>query len=150
MKKILYCFFILTVCALTAPTLSFAQNTDITGHVADEKNTPVFGASVIVKGAPSIGTTTSESGAFKLSVPSTADSLIISVVGYETVTVAISNNPINIQLEAIDASLNDVVVVVFITRSAKGAITEVETLLSEIPFGLSLKIIDGKMNWEIL
>lgn len=128
MKKILYCFFILTVCALTAPTLSFAQNTDITGHVADEKNTPVFGASVIVKGAPSIGTTTSESGAFKLSVPSTADSLIISVVGYETVTVAISNNPINIQLEAIDASLNDVVVVGYGTQRKASLTASIATV----------------------
>ena len=54
-----------------------AQNRTLTGKITDEKGSPVFGASVLVKGT-TIGTTTKEDGRFSLSVPTTAKELIVS------------------------------------------------------------------------
>lgn len=60
---------------------SIAQNRTIRGTVTDERNNPVAGASVTVKGS-SIGTAADSMGTFSLSVPARANTLVISSVGY--------------------------------------------------------------------
>ncbi|HWJ90438.1 MAG TPA: carboxypeptidase-like regulatory domain-containing protein, partial [Flavisolibacter sp.] len=65
----------------------WAQNKTVTGRVVDE-NGAVVGASVSVKNTTT-GTTTNENGDFTLSVPATAQTLVISSVGYNSREVAI-------------------------------------------------------------
>ena len=67
---------------------AFAQ-TKITGTVTDPESKPIRGASVLVKGSKA-GTVTDENGNFSLSAAKGA-SLIISMIGYETLTVAIGD-----------------------------------------------------------
>ncbi|MFC3197162.1 SusC/RagA family TonB-linked outer membrane protein [Parapedobacter deserti] len=99
-----------------------AQTRTITGTVADHLGNPVT-ASIVVKNTPGVGTTTDERGAFTLSVPQTADSLVVSSVGYVRQTVAITGNMVNVQLQA-DGSFNlDEVVVVGYGTQRKGDLT---------------------------
>src|SRR4051812_12441352 len=71
---------------------SQAQNRVITGKVANDKNEPLAGASVVVKNRPTTGTTTADNGSFSLTVTSSDDSLLVSAIGYERQAIAISND----------------------------------------------------------
>ncbi|NML21178.1 TonB-dependent receptor [Pseudoflavitalea sp. G-6-1-2] len=99
----------------------WAQNKTVKGKVTDAKGLPVAGASVQVKGT-SIGTTTSTDGTFTLTVPADAASLVISGVGYADQTVAITAQPLVVQLADATANLNEVVVIGYGTQR-KGDLT---------------------------
>lgn len=89
----------------------FAQNKTVTGTVTDQDGTAVSGASVVVKGS-NLGTNTDATGAFSLSVPASARTLVISFVGLGSQEVAIGSGAINIALKpATSNDLNEVVVV---------------------------------------
>src|SRR3954447_16738844 len=77
----------------------FAQQRTITGKVVDDKNNPLSNASVLVKGTTK-GTTTNETGAFTLSVPANATTLVVSSVNFTSQEVSITNsaNPITVTL----------------------------------------------------
>lgn len=71
----------------------WAQNRTITGTITIASDgTEAIGASVVVKGQTSIGTTTDLDGRFKLSVPASAKTLVVSYVGMTTQEVAIADN----------------------------------------------------------
>ncbi|MEG1545316.1 MAG: SusC/RagA family TonB-linked outer membrane protein, partial [Tannerellaceae bacterium] len=77
MKKLTY----LLLCLALGIGMVTAQTTKVTGTVISaEDSEPIIGASVIVKGTTT-GTVTDFDGAFTLSVPSSAKTLIISYVG---------------------------------------------------------------------
>src|SRR5450432_2092065 len=67
---------------------AFSQ-TKINGTVTDADSKPLKGASVVVKGAKT-GTTTNDSGDFSVSAAK-GESLIVSMIGYESVTVNIGD-----------------------------------------------------------
>lgn len=98
-----------------------AQNKAIRGRVLSN-NVPVVGASVVVKSDSRIGTTTSQTGEFSLSVPTTADSLLISAIGYVQQAVAVSEN-MEISLENTGGAKLDEVVVVGYGTQRKGDLT---------------------------
>lgn len=109
MKKLLLfaaCSFIVT--------LAFAQRT-INGKVTDEKGDPIQSASVQVKGTQS-GTSTRMDGTYSLVVPASARTLVFSSVDMDPVQVDIGvSNTINAQL--------------------KRAITELSTVVVQVPYG---------------
>lgn len=87
-----------------------AQNRTVTGTVVSSTdNEPLIGASVVVVGQPTIGTTTDFDGKFKLSVPANAKKLRFSYVGMQAQEHDIEN-VMNIVLS--DSKDLDVVVVV--------------------------------------
>ena len=57
------------VLAMLAVQCVFAQNKTITGTVTDNKQEPLIGVNVVVKGNTSIGTITDLNGKYSLSVP---------------------------------------------------------------------------------
>lgn len=89
-----------------------AQNKTITGRVTDSKDgSPLVGASVVVKGTKT-GTQTGADGTFRISVPASASTLVISSVGFGTQEVSISSTSnVSLSLTAINTQLNDVVVI---------------------------------------
>src|SRR5699024_5443052 len=89
----------LLVMCLAVMNSVWAQNKAVSGTVLDEQGNPVT-ASVAVKNAPTVGTTTSEAGTFNLSVPATADSLVVSALGYVKQTLAITDATMQIRLQA--------------------------------------------------
>lgn len=99
---------------------SFAQVKTITGMVNDDKGNPVVGASVIVKGLASNGTSTDATGHFSFQAPVGAKQLQISSVGFATLTVSIgSGRDLSVILTAEGTALNDVVVVGYGTARRK-------------------------------
>ena len=102
--------------------LAQAQNRTIKGKVVSaQNNTPLSGASVLIKGT-STGVATGADGSFSLSVPSGAVTLVISSVGYGTMeqTVGASESDITVTLTEGVGSLNEVVVTALgITRQTK-------------------------------
>lgn len=106
----------------------WAQNKTITGTVTDDKGQPVQGASVLVRGTK-LGTATDANGAFTISIPSTANTLVVSYVGYAQKEVSIgSSSTLSVSLAPEASSLNDVVVVGYGTarrRDLTGSVVSV-------------------------
>ena len=100
--------FIACLCTLSAQ----AQNKTISGKVTDSRDgSPLVGASVVVKGSKT-GTQTGADGTFRLSVPSSATSLVISSIGYGSQNISVANTTsVSVTLTAINNQLIDVVVV---------------------------------------
>src|SRR5882757_4141744 len=107
-----------------------AQSRVITGKVANVKNEPLAGASVVVKNRPTTGATTSESGLFSLTVSSTDDSLLVSAIGFERQTVAISNN-LQIRLAPGSRQLDEVVIIGYGTQRRADLTAPVTTINTE-------------------
>lgn len=102
---------IVFLCMLT--TIGWAQKRLVTGQVYDKEG-PVPGASVIVKGSEStqlVGTITDFDGNFSLRA-SSDEILVVTFIGYVTKEIAVgSNATLNIELENETTQLEDVVVV---------------------------------------
>jgi TonB-linked SusC/RagA family outer membrane protein len=118
----LLCFFVLP---------AMAQNKTVTGKVTDSKDgSPLIGASVTAKGT-TIGAITDINGAFKLSVPQSATTLVISYIGYTTKQTAITDGPMSITLDAAGGQLNEVLVVGYGTVRKKDATGSVVKVTSD-------------------
>jgi iron complex outermembrane receptor protein len=90
---------------------SWAQNTSISGKVTDDKGAPVVGASVLVKGTKT-GTSTDGSGNFTISVPSSAQALTVTYVGFAPQDISIAGKTsVTVGLVALNQNLNEVVVI---------------------------------------
>src|SRR3954467_3413746 len=89
-NKIFLQFFLIggMCCWLMLPAL--AQTKTITGTVVDDKNEPVQGASVSVKGA-AVSTVTDGKGIFSLTMPVINTTLEITHVGFEMKEVLLGN-----------------------------------------------------------
>jgi len=88
-----------------------AQTKVITGKVSDTSGIGVPGVSITVRGSKT-GTQTGSEGNFQLTVPSGANTLIVSSVGYDQQEVSIRGmTSVDISLVAQNSALNEVVVV---------------------------------------
>jgi hypothetical protein len=106
MKKIILLFSLILFFSVL-----FAQQKSVTGRVTDESNTPVTGASVVVKGT-TIGTVTDADGNYRLQVPEDSKSLLFSFIGYEPQEVNITGkNSVNIKFQISSVGLQEVVAV---------------------------------------
>lgn len=90
----------------------------ITGKISDENQNPVSGASIQIKYAQT-ATFSAEDGTFSLQIPSAADTLIVSFVGYFTKEVRVAN-PLYIHLQPKDGSLSEVQIIGY------GAVSKVD------------------------
>ncbi len=105
MKKFTY----LLLCLLLGIGLATAQTVSVRGVVTSaDDGEPVIGASVVVKGTTT-GTVTNLDGEFTLSVPSSAQTLVISYIGMTPQEVAVAPN-IRVILESSTQNLDEVVV----------------------------------------
>lgn len=89
-----------------------SEQQNIQGRVLDEQRQPIAGVTLRVQGT-TIGATTDEEGYFQLAhVIEEGQKLVISSVGYETLTVAASYNLGTVILKMISAEMENVNVVV--------------------------------------
>lgn len=122
-------------------TISFAQNRKITGTVTDDKQAPLVGATVSVKGTK-VATTTDAIGKFTINVPANGNTLVISYVGMQNREVAIgSSDVINAALTPTAGSMSDVVVVGY-GRARKANLTVSQT-------GVAAKDIEKTVNTTV-
>ena len=108
-------------------TLQAQNGVTVTGTVTDNTTEPLIGASVVVKGQPSLGTVTDIDGNFQLKVPSEQSTLVISYVGMTTKEIKIGKQRTFKVVLQDDTQLEEVVVVGFGQQkkaSVVGAITQ--------------------------
>lgn len=143
-RCILVCCF--TVGLIISPTILKAQNKgsekDVTiqnekssieritykGSVIDEDDQPIPGVSIIVKGKPSLGTTTDLNGEFTLTIPEDKHILVFSCIGMKTQELRITNNKrLTVRLETDAVLLEDAVVTGMYTRKSESFTGSVST-----------------------
>src|ERR1035437_4540270 len=95
-----------------------AQVKSVTGVVKDALGETIIGASVIVKGTKA-ATITNVDGAYNLNVPSEGKVLVVSYIGMESQEVPIRGNVINVTLQNVDQSLDEVVVLGYGTQKKR-------------------------------
>src|SRR5690606_35038498 len=104
---------LLILCQLCVVFTLVAQNRMISGTVNDQNGQPVANASVVVKGT-TIGTVTNEAGAFTLSVPTSATTLVISSTGMTPVETDIAGrSEISVSMTMTASDLDEVIVVAY-------------------------------------
>lgn len=115
---------LLLLLLLFSSTAVFAQTRTVTGRVyAAKDNTPLPGASVVVKGTTN-GTVSDPNGNFKLQVNDpAATTLYIRFIGMEQQEVPISATPLNIGLRSSGKDLNEVEIIVAYGTAKKGSYT---------------------------
>ncbi|MDQ2753295.1 MAG: von Willebrand factor type A domain-containing protein, partial [Bacteroidota bacterium] len=102
-------FFFSGICLLI---LSFipTQKRTISGKIEDEQKHPIAGASIIIKGT-NTGTTSDVNGDFTMTILTDKATLVISAVGYQTLSLKLTNNDTStIILKKSSAALDEVVV----------------------------------------
>lgn len=143
------CLLCIALSAITSP-LSAQDGRKVTGHVVDDTNEPLIGASILVVGT-STGVITDLDGNFSIVVPSGATTLQISYVGYETMTVPIpDNNTVNVNMKSDSQVLSDVVVIGYGT-TRKSDLTGSVSNVSSKDFNSGLisspeQLINGKVS----
>ena len=105
------------------------QTTKIKGTVVDNTGFGVIGAAVVVKGTTN-GAVTDFDGNFELDAK-VGDLLEISYVGYKTVTVKATAQPMNITMEEDTEQLDEVVVVGYGSTTKRDLIASVSTVKAE-------------------
>jgi TonB-linked SusC/RagA family outer membrane protein len=117
MRKLVTALFVLLLLQLSQTT--FAQERTITGVVLSSDNTPVDGASVLLKGKKE-GTNTNPEGKFSIRA-ATGDVLVISAVGFSSREVKVGSSAgLSITLQRAKGQLEEVVVTAMdIKRSAR-------------------------------
>lgn len=135
---------------LLVSATSWAQNRSITGKVLDDANSPLSGASVTVKNS-TLGVSTNDKGEFTLSVPATAQILVISSVGYMTREIALSSsNNVSVSLAKSVSNLDEVVVVGYGTQkksNVSGAISSIKSRdLENVPNGRIEQTLQGRVS----
>lgn len=133
---------------ISFPLAVLAQNRTITGTIRDAYDV-VIGASVTVKENKTVGAITDIDGNFKLTVPSSAKTLLVSFVGYEDQQVAIGNGThFNITLKEASVLLDEVVAIGYAKVSRKdltGAISSVSAKeLTSVPAMNAAQALQGK------
>ena len=125
MRKIIT--FLAVILLLQTQQKVFAQERTVNGTVLSSDNTPINGASVVIKGATT-GTKTDASGKFSIKV-SKGQVLEISFVGFEPrqITVGESDH-INIVLSPVDKSMQEIVVIGYGTQKRGDVTGSVSTL----------------------
>ena len=126
-----YCLLV----TLAFAVCGFAQ-TKVTGTVLEDTGIGAIGASVVAEGT-TVGTVTDFDGFFELTVPAGVKNLVISYVGYKTVTLPVKPE-VKVTLESDAEQLEEVVVTGMVKQDKRlftGAATKLEadeTMLSGV------------------
>lgn len=106
MKQTIAILLLLAVLALSFTNIARV----ISGQITDEKGLPIPGATVIIKGTKT-AVLADANGQYQITINNNDGFLLISSVGFNTKEIKIGdNNTIDISLEAVTESLNDVII----------------------------------------
>ncbi|QNA45953.1 SusC/RagA family TonB-linked outer membrane protein [Lacibacter sediminis] len=126
-KKITFSLF-LCFCSI----LAFAQTKTVTGKITSADNTPLSGATVMLKNSTT-STTTGNKGTFSISVPANSSGiLVITYVGFESREFEIGElTTLDVKLTETSTGLNEVVVVGYGTQKKSDIISSVASIKPE-------------------
>jgi hypothetical protein len=97
-------------------------NGTVSGRITDDKNQPIFGAAILVKGYKT-GTTSDENGFFKLQNISNGQTIVVTNVGYEAKEMVARSGYYTIALNPSSTALSDVVVTGYGTQELAGRVS---------------------------
>jgi len=113
----------------------------IKGNVVDEQNSPVVGATIVLKGSTSVGTIADGKGEFTLTIPSGNQTLVVSFIGMEKTEVPVANkSTVSITLKNSTVQISETVIVGYGQQkkeSVVGAITQTKGDVLERAGGVS-------------
>jgi len=116
--RLLRQFTLLLLCVILTQ-IAFSQTKTVSGKISDDKGNPIQGATVSARGSKA-GTSTDASGAFKLNVPATAKTLVITSVGFTQQEISIGDKEsFEISLVPSSQALTDIVVIGYSTAQRK-------------------------------
>ena len=133
------------------------QSRTVKGTITDETGEPMIGVTVRVKGSKAAAVTDLD-GKFSLSA-NQGDFIEVSYVGYETTTVKVTSNVLNLQLKPVASDLDEVVVIGFGTvkkRDLTGSVASikadaiVQTPTSDVATALQGRISGLDINGDEL
>ncbi|MCE7065721.1 TonB-dependent receptor [Dyadobacter sp. CY326] len=130
----------------------FSQELTISGKVSDEQSgTSLPGASVTLKGSTSVGVTTDADGNYSIKVPSNAQSIVISFIGYTAKEVVIGNRSvIDVTLLSDVSALEEVIVTGYGSQSKRditGSVTTVNAKdLQSVPATTFAQQLQGRAS----
>jgi iron complex outermembrane recepter protein len=91
-------------------TISVFAQREISGVIKDDTSNPLAGVSIVVKGT-NLGTNTDSEGKFRISVPQSATTLVVSFIGFATQEVEIPvSNYVEMSLQSEASQLAEIVV----------------------------------------
>ncbi len=127
-------------------TLDNFDDVLISGQITDDRNEPLAGANVIVKGT-TIGTITDIDGNYTISVPEGA-TLTISYIGYISKEVIVGNEAtINVNLTEDIQSLSEIVVVGYTEKDRRKLTSSIATVdskqIERVPMATFDNILQG-------
>ncbi len=124
-----------------------AQTVQITGTViSSEDNLPVTGASVSVKGT-TIGALTDAEGKFVVSAPKSAQTLVVSFIGFRTLEIPLENRTnVNIVLEQDLFKVDEVVVVAYGTQQKRDIAGSISTIKADAISGMPVQSFDQALQ----
>lgn len=129
-----------------ASTQLLAQNRTVSGRVVDSVGNGISNVSITIKNSKT-GTTTSADGAFSLGVPSSANTLVVSSVGYYNQEVAINGRTtITITLSNASAAMNEVVVTAYGVTKKKAFTGTASTIGNEKFKDLQVGTVTGVLQ----
>jgi len=144
MKRILF-----SITLIFSFTMLFAQQRVVKGKVLDEKNLPIPGATVLIKGT-SKGTATDLDGNFQLSVPAEAKTLVCSFIGMKSKEVDLGKSTqFTVVLTESDKTLQEVTVVAYGSQkkaSVLGSITTVRPSELKVPSSNLTTALAGRIS----
>lgn len=105
------------------------QTIKVKGNIKDETGEPLIGVSVIVKGTAN-GTTTDFDGNFEFNAQK-GETLVISFIGYQSLTVKADDKPMNLVLKEDAQQLDEVVVVGYGSSTKRDLIASVSTVKTD-------------------
>ena len=144
MKQI-FLSFLLTMCSIGL----YAQNITLDGKVTDDNGTPLEGVTVKLKGANN-GSQTSSTGTYKINLPNTGGVIVFSYVGFKNVERKVSrSSSLNVQLERINSTLDELVVIGYQSVKRKDVMASVSSVsakdLRDIPANTAAEVLNGRL-----
>ncbi len=125
-------FFVIMLLAVSGHSAFAQELRKISGKVRDEKNEPLPGVNIQLKGTTN-GASTDANGSYTISVPSQNTSLIFSFIGYKSQEVVAGNSSVvDITLVADISVLKEVVVVGYGTQSRETVTTSISKLDTKV------------------
>lgn len=131
----------LLVVTLLMSASTISAQTTVKGNVVDENGEPLIGATVVMKGKPSVAAITDLDGNFVLQLPTNHATLVITYVGMlEKEVVATGNKPLKVRMTTDSRTLEETVVVGYGQQkktSVVGSITQTTGKVLERTGGVS-------------